>query len=739
MAQDTSPPPPRIEKPGPGTRGVGPKRSDGNTITVAPIPERHDEVGERRSGHRDAQHGGRANSALLAALSATQVWTDDEFPLGLVMPAPRAPSRWMWVDRDGHEAPEQEWTTEPDDAAERLRTRHRRRSELSGSDVRLTSWSELPAGGRARIPLFRDGVPHGDPVAWTEPVVVASLEFHGDALTLTLGKGGPAGRTVRLEANAVAWGAGLVLPTNTPSAPDLVPEATTDMTPAVAVTAEPGTPSARETPSTPDSRPGSSRLASSQSFVRPVDVSADAATRPAGRGTRSRLRVALTAAVQRAERLVRWRVYQARHLPDSDAARRAFGDQLRADRDGALAVMERAWDDRWWNKATPEQIGRAWQASTESAMAGDAYAIGTLGHMRARVHEHFGVRVPEQRLVTRPELMRMMAEPRLTADDPTPWFRFTIRRPDGSLHADALVEAPPGTTVSAYAAHLLDTHAHGLTDARIELTHSTAGGAAGQVAVLLDAADVAATLARDAEHAVREAAAARMAITLDAGWWARASPLEIGSLWATSADLAGPERAGIRAHLATRLAENLGVAVPIDAHAVQVTEMLAERVGGRLGRVDRAPGLDAPRDHNPRAVIAEQLYDAITQGRLLERQAERATTPARADQLREQAAHMHAAADRLLERGARVGEADAVRGTTHGGETAAGLERAARQYAAMWDRELGPREEALLRHLLTRGFASPTEPAASTRVANVAARLPVPLRRRHASTAVTER
>lgn len=85
------------------------------------------------------------------------------------------------------------------------------------------------------------------------------------------------------------------------------------------------------------------------------------------------------------------RARQVQH--DAEAQAQVLQQRLRAEYVATRPLLRQPWNAAWWKKASPEQIGQAWQAATSWAEAGDPYAHQTRELIRREVADRYGVRV----------------------------------------------------------------------------------------------------------------------------------------------------------------------------------------------------------------------------------------------------------------------------------------------------------------------------------------------------------
>ena len=110
--------------------------------------------------------------------------------------------------------------------------------------------------------------------------------------------------------------------------------------------------------------------------------------------TAEAVRSAIMVAMQAAELVAMRRADQARAAQAaSDQERAAYSARLAAEREAVKPVLRRAWDDRWWPRASTEEIKDTWQITASWAGA-DPYAAATLAEMRRQIARRFGVKLP---------------------------------------------------------------------------------------------------------------------------------------------------------------------------------------------------------------------------------------------------------------------------------------------------------------------------------------------------------
>lgn len=119
------------------------------------------------------------------------------------------------------------------------------------------------------------------------------------------------------------------------------------------------------------------------------------------------IRITITLASLIAESVVRAREARLRREAEASRVRaRWAAEQLKAERAEAEPLLRQAWQESFWERADPRQIGLSWQAAAEWA-AMDPYAAATLEHLKGQLKEHLDVVVPDWP-VGGGELARMM-------------------------------------------------------------------------------------------------------------------------------------------------------------------------------------------------------------------------------------------------------------------------------------------------------------------------------------------
>jgi hypothetical protein len=153
------------------------------------------------------------------------------------------------------------------------------------------------------------------------------------------------------------------------------------------------------------------------------------------------VRTAITVAMQAAELRAALRSQRALEAQAaSDQARAAAADRLRAERDAAMPILRRPWDQRWWREVGVEELAQAWQVCAEWAAADDAYARATLEELRRQVSRRYGVALPPGPTSVAELAMLLAApgadvgpEPEFAELEPEvgPRFGYTVRAADG--------------------------------------------------------------------------------------------------------------------------------------------------------------------------------------------------------------------------------------------------------------------------------------------------------------------
>lgn len=163
------------------------------------------------------------------------------------------------------------------------------------------------------------------------------------------------------------------------------------------------------------------------------------------------VRTAITVAMQAAELRAALRSQRALEAQAaSDQARASAADRLRAERDAAMPILRRPWDQRWWRDLGAEELAQTWQVCAEWAMADDAYAKATLEELRRQVSRRYGVALPPSPTSVQ-ELAMLLAAPVADAgpepefaeleSEPGPRFDYTIRSADGQELATGEIAA----------------------------------------------------------------------------------------------------------------------------------------------------------------------------------------------------------------------------------------------------------------------------------------------------------
>ncbi|MGV9383516.1 UvrD-helicase domain-containing protein [Nonomuraea sp. NPDC003707] len=115
---------------------------------------------------------------------------------------------------------------------------------------------------------------------------------------------------------------------------------------------------------------------------------------PSGRSLLRRVRQAITAGLQRAEQIVNDRRQRGQRARTAGPAEvRQFSLELTAEHQLALPYMRQPYQEQWWEQATPERIGAAWEITASWAWLGEPYAEAALRHLRDQTAQLYGIAI----------------------------------------------------------------------------------------------------------------------------------------------------------------------------------------------------------------------------------------------------------------------------------------------------------------------------------------------------------
>jgi hypothetical protein len=108
------------------------------------------------------------------------------------------------------------------------------------------------------------------------------------------------------------------------------------------------------------------------------------------------IRTGVMVAMEVAELMAMARMERARQAEMADSREReAIKERLRAERQAARPAIRQAWNERWWERAGPQEIAGVYQLAAGWARTGDDYAAAAADHMRAEIQRRYGVEIPE--------------------------------------------------------------------------------------------------------------------------------------------------------------------------------------------------------------------------------------------------------------------------------------------------------------------------------------------------------
>lgn len=142
-----------------------------------------------------------------------------------------------------------------------------------------------------------------------------------------------------------------------------------------------------------------------------LDFSAPAGVQEVVSDAERTVRAVISAATEAATAISRRRAERDRQAAArNEESRRQARERQQALYEADRLVWQRVWDDRFWERATPARIGRAWEACVPWAAEGFPAAHATVEHMRAEIRERYGVDVdPVQTRAG--DLARLLATP----------------------------------------------------------------------------------------------------------------------------------------------------------------------------------------------------------------------------------------------------------------------------------------------------------------------------------------
>ncbi|GAA2148758.1 hypothetical protein [Actinomadura napierensis] len=179
---------------------------------------------------------------------------------------------------------------------------------------------------------------------------------------------------------------------------------------------------------------------------------------------RGRVQKAIRGALRAGERRAARRTTEAQIAQATGAATAlAYARHLDAELTLAAPIMRQAYLDEWWARATPEEIGAVWEATTSWAAVGEGFAQATMAHLREQISQRYGIDVRDVRLQGR-EVVALLARARGVAPAPEPDARtasFVIRdTATGTVAAQQIqVAPPPGMSHGEFAARWLIEYA----------------------------------------------------------------------------------------------------------------------------------------------------------------------------------------------------------------------------------------------------------------------------------------
>lgn len=139
----------------------------------------------------------------------------------------------------------------------------------------------------------------------------------------------------------------------------------------------------------------------------------------------------------------------------SEAERRQFQQRQRALYEADRLVWRPTMKPRFWDRATPEQIVRAWEACAPWAAEGFPAAQEAMRNMCTKIEDRFGVQVdfPKMRAG---DLARLLgAEPSAAADEAGPGGNDAVPVPAGKMETVSYrIREPSGDVIAADVVHL---------------------------------------------------------------------------------------------------------------------------------------------------------------------------------------------------------------------------------------------------------------------------------------------
>jgi hypothetical protein len=241
-------------------------------------------------------------------------------------------------------------------------------------------------------------------------------------------------------------------------------------------------------------------------------------------------------------------------------------EQIRAQRERDVPLMRRVWDDRWWTRATPQEIRRVWQTANGWAANGDPMAMRAQERMREQFRDRYGLELPTTPVSSR-RMAELLAGNTAGQENRGHTVRYDIRDKEASagasashgeftldsgaplrLRRDQLLSEDRGGEVQEHAAELAEIE-HQLGNVQRRLDEMAAG-------------------LRGEDHLLRDQARIVRA-DLTPEWWKTATPEEVAGLWRqVDGWLDGQIKADFQAELQGRIRERYGVGVrPGDSFA----------------------------------------------------------------------------------------------------------------------------------------------------------------------------
>lgn len=153
-----------------------------------------------------------------------------------------------------------------------------------------------------------------------------------------------------------------------------------------------------------------------------------------------RLQALLSSATQVAQSVHGRMAEQARQIQARrEAERRQFRQRQDAEYEADRLVWRRVMDERWWEKATPERVARAWEACVPWALGGFPGAKAAAEHMRAEIAARYRIDVDPVQTRSH-ELLTLLASGTQASD------RETAADPERSEPEQAEPEHPGSIT-----------------------------------------------------------------------------------------------------------------------------------------------------------------------------------------------------------------------------------------------------------------------------------------------------